>query len=114
MKSQESSIFRAEREQRRESLEKLLRERIVILDGPRGTMIQKLGLSEDQFRGERFRDFSRPLKGNNDILNLTLPERIEKYTANSSRLGRTSREQTLSTQTPSRSPTTGRRSYAVS
>jgi 5-methyltetrahydrofolate--homocysteine methyltransferase len=78
MKSQESSIFRAEREQRRESLEKLLRERIVILDGPRGTMIQKLGLSEDQFRGERFRDFSRPLKGNNDILNLTLPERIEE------------------------------------
>jgi 5-methyltetrahydrofolate--homocysteine methyltransferase len=57
-----------------EHLERLLRERIVILDGPRGTMIQSLKLSESDFRGARFRHHPRELKGNNDILSLTRPE----------------------------------------
>jgi 5-methyltetrahydrofolate--homocysteine methyltransferase len=57
-----------------EHLQRLLRERIVILDGPRGTMIQALKLSEADFRGDHFKNHPRDLKGNNDILNLTRPE----------------------------------------
>jgi 5-methyltetrahydrofolate--homocysteine methyltransferase len=57
-----------------EHLQRLLCERIVILDGPRGTMIQALKLSEADFRGDRFKNHPRDLKGNNDILNLTRPE----------------------------------------
>jgi 5-methyltetrahydrofolate--homocysteine methyltransferase len=59
-------------------IEQLLRERIVIIDGAMGTMIQRLKLSEADFRGERFRDFAKDLKGNNDLLNITKPEVIEK------------------------------------
>lgn len=50
-----------------------LSKRIVLLDGPRGTMIQKLMLSESEFRGERLKNHSHDLKGNNDILNITQP-----------------------------------------
>jgi 5-methyltetrahydrofolate--homocysteine methyltransferase len=57
-------------------LQGLIGQRIVMLDGPRGTMIQMAGLTEAQFRGERFKDFPRPLKGNNDILCLTQPDLI--------------------------------------
>ncbi|RUT32870.1 methionine synthase [Arsenicitalea aurantiaca] len=52
-------------------------ERILILDGAMGTMIQKLGFTEDNFRGERFEDWERPLQGNNDLLVLTEPKAIE-------------------------------------
>jgi 5-methyltetrahydrofolate--homocysteine methyltransferase len=55
----------------------LLAQRIVLLDGPRGTMIQKMKLSEKAFRGEQFKNHSNDLKGNNDILNLTQPEIIK-------------------------------------
>ncbi len=55
----------------------LLRERIVIIDGAMGTMIQTHKLDEAAFRGERFKDWSRDLKGNNDLLNLTRPDVIE-------------------------------------
>ena len=54
-----------------------MRERIVILDGAMGTMIQARKLEETDFRGERFRDWPRDLKGNNDVLNLTQPVIIE-------------------------------------
>lgn len=57
-------------------LEKLAQEKILILDGAMGTMIQKYQLSEADFRGERFKDFHKPLKGNNDLLNLTRPDII--------------------------------------
>ena len=61
-----------------EQLGKLLRERIVILDGAMGTMIQQRKLSEADFRGERFRDWKgKDLKGNNDLLNITQPDVIE-------------------------------------
>src|SRR3546814_17588966 len=43
-----------------------------------GTMIQSLGLDETDFRGERFKDHSRDLKGDNDLLNLTRPDAIER------------------------------------
>jgi 5-methyltetrahydrofolate--homocysteine methyltransferase len=53
------------------------RERILILDGAMGTMIQALEYDEAAFRGERFRDFHRDLRGNNDLLILTQPQAIE-------------------------------------
>ena len=58
---------------RKEQFEKLLKERILILDGAMGTMIQKLKLSETDFRGDRFKDHPVDLKGNNDLLSLTQP-----------------------------------------
>jgi len=56
------------------ALHEALRQRIVVLDGAMGTMIQREGLTEAQYRGERFRDWPRDLRGNNDLLNLTRPE----------------------------------------
>ncbi len=56
----------------------LLRERILILDGGMGTMIQGLELQEADFRGERFRDHPCDLKGNNDLLVLTQPDAIRR------------------------------------
>ena len=53
-----------------------LDERILLLDGAMGTMIQGFGLTEDDYRAERFADFGRDLKGNNDLLSLTRPEVI--------------------------------------
>jgi 5-methyltetrahydrofolate--homocysteine methyltransferase len=58
-------------------LEELLRERILVIDGAMGTMIQAAGLSEAEFRGERFADHPRDLRGDNEILVLTRPELIE-------------------------------------
>jgi len=58
-------------------LDALLQRRIVILDGAMGTMIQQRKLDEAAFRGERFRDWRKDLKGHNDLLNLTQPALIE-------------------------------------
>lgn len=58
-------------------LRKILNERILILDGAMGTMIQRYKLSEAEYRGTRFRDFHKELKGNNDLLSLTNPEIIK-------------------------------------
>jgi len=55
----------------------LARERILVLDGAMGTMIQGLQFDEAAFRGERFKDFHRDVKGNNDLLILTQPQAIE-------------------------------------
>src|SRR5580693_5451639 len=57
---------------------RLLRERIVILDGAMGTMIQTYRLDEAAYRGERFKDWPRDVKGNNDLLNLTRPQVIQE------------------------------------
>ncbi|MFZ0008901.1 MAG: methionine synthase [Steroidobacteraceae bacterium] len=62
------------RRERLQRLKELLGERIVLLDGAMGTMIQQHRLDERGYRGERFRDCPRDLKGNNDILTLTRPE----------------------------------------
>ena len=59
------------------SLKQLLEERIVYLDGAMGTMIQGYALEESDFRGERFKDHSIDLKGNNDLLTLTRPDIIQ-------------------------------------
>ena len=58
-------------------LEALMRERIVVLDGAMGTMIQGYKLSEADYRGERFRDWQgKDLKGSLELLNLTQPQVI--------------------------------------
>ena len=62
-----------DRTTRLEQFHKALKERIVILDGGMGTIIQNLKLDEAAFRGERFRDYEREVQGNNDLLNLTQP-----------------------------------------
>src|SRR5258706_3351265 len=59
-------------------LQTLLTERILVLDGAMGTMIQQERLSEEQFRGERFRGWERELRGNNDLLTLTQPALIRR------------------------------------
>jgi len=65
-----------DRKDRIGSLMAALDERILILDGAMGTMIQSYGLSEDDYRGERFVDWDSDLKGNNDLLSITRPDII--------------------------------------
>lgn len=57
--------------------QELLEQRIAILDGAMGTMIQRYKLSEEQYRGEQFADYPHSLKGNNDLLVMTQPQIIE-------------------------------------
>lgn len=64
-------------DQRINLLKKALMDRILILDGGMGTMIQSHGLEEADYCGERFGDHSHPLKGNNDLLSLTQPQIIK-------------------------------------
>jgi 5-methyltetrahydrofolate--homocysteine methyltransferase len=64
------------RSDRLQALDRLLQERIVILDGGYGTMIQGRGLSEADYRGERFKDWHCDVKGNSDLLVLTQPQVI--------------------------------------
>ena len=59
-------------------LEKLLGDRIVLLDGAMGTMIQRARLAEEDYRGTRFRDWQRELRGNNDLLSLTQPRLVRE------------------------------------
>jgi len=54
----------------------LLKDRILLLDGAMGTMIQRARLAEEDFRGQRFRDWPKELRGNNDLLSLTQPRLI--------------------------------------
>lgn len=57
-------------------IEEILQERILVLDGAMGTMLQRYKFTEEDFRGERFKDWPSPLQGNNDLLSLTQPEAI--------------------------------------
>lgn len=66
------------REQRIEALKREARERILILDGAMGTMIQRYKLDEAGYRGGRFKDHKRDLKGNNDLLVLSQPKIISE------------------------------------
>ncbi|MEO1338776.1 MAG: homocysteine S-methyltransferase family protein, partial [Myxococcota bacterium] len=66
------------RTERIAQFKRLLEERIVILDGAMGTMLQREKFEEEDFRGERFRDHSSDLKGNNDILSLTQPDAVRR------------------------------------
>ena len=58
-------------------LEAALKDRILILDGAMGTMIQRHSFEEEDFRGERFKSSSMDLKGNNDLLIFTRPDEIQ-------------------------------------
>ena len=57
-------------------LNDIIKERILVLDGAMGTMILQYGLTEEDFRGQRFRDLPGMVKGNNDMLNITRPDVI--------------------------------------
>src|SRR5258708_39204750 len=63
---------------RTEDLTALLRERILVLDGAMGTMVQPFDLEERDYRGERFRDWHCDLKNNNDLLVLTRPRVVQE------------------------------------
>lgn len=55
-----------------------LKKRILVLDGAMGTMLQRNNFEEEDFRGNRFKDFPHPLKGNNDLLSITQPEAVKQ------------------------------------
>ncbi len=59
-------------------IQDILKQRILVLDGAMGTMIQRYKFSEEDYRGERFKDYPHPLQGNNDLLSLTQPEAIQE------------------------------------
>ena len=59
------------------TLKQIINERVLILDGAMGTMIQRYNLSEQDFRGERFAEIPGQMKGNNDLLCLTRPDVIK-------------------------------------
>ncbi|MEN8125669.1 MAG: homocysteine S-methyltransferase family protein [Bacteroidota bacterium] len=61
-----------------QKIEKILKERILVLDGAMGTMIQQYKFTEDDYRGAQFKDFHVSVKGNNDLLSLTQPEAIKE------------------------------------
>lgn len=63
------------------TIQKALSERILILDGAMGTMLQRYSFKEEDFRGERFKDFHKPVQGNNDLLSLTQPKAIAEVHA---------------------------------
>ena len=59
------------------NIHKVLQERILVLDGAMGTMLQAYKFTEEAFRGARFKDYPTPLQGNNDLLSITQPEAIK-------------------------------------
>ncbi|KAB2837559.1 MAG: methionine synthase, partial [Melioribacteraceae bacterium] len=62
----------------KEQLKNILKNRIMVLDGAMGTMIQRYKLTEQDFRGERFKNHPNDLKGNNDLLSITRPDVIKQ------------------------------------
>ncbi len=62
----------------KQDIRKLLETRILVLDGAMGTMIQRYKLTEEDFRGDRFREWAKPLKGDNDLLSITKPSVIRE------------------------------------
>jgi 5-methyltetrahydrofolate--homocysteine methyltransferase len=61
-----------------QSIQQAIKERILVLDGAMGTMLQRYKFEEDDFRGKRFKDFPHPLKGNNDLLSITQPKAVKQ------------------------------------
>jgi methionine synthase I (cobalamin-dependent) len=74
----------------------ILQERILIIDGAMGTMIQQYKLEEADYRGERFKDWPSDLKGNNDLLCLTQPQIVKEIHKNILKQGLISLRQILS------------------
>ena len=63
------------------SIQEEIKKRILVLDGAMGTMLQRYNFSEEDFRGEQFKDFPHSLKGNNDLLSITQPKAIKEVHA---------------------------------
>jgi 5-methyltetrahydrofolate--homocysteine methyltransferase len=63
------------------NIQEEIKKRILVLDGAMGTMLQRYNFSEEDFRGEQFKDFPHSLKGNNDLLSLTQPKAIKEVHA---------------------------------
>ena len=61
----------------KKTIQECLKERILIIDGAMGTMIQRHKLNEEDYRGERFKNWPSDVKGNNDLLSITQPAIIE-------------------------------------
>src|SRR5690554_8186751 len=59
-------------------ISELIKHKTLVLDGAMGTMLQAYQFSEDDFRGEQFKNFPHPLKGNNDLLSITQPEAVKE------------------------------------
>ena len=59
-----------------EKIKSIFKNKVLVLDGAMGTMVQSYNLSENDFRGERFKDHHNDLKGNNEVLSLTQPDVI--------------------------------------
>ena len=59
-----------------EKIRSIFKNKVLVLDGAMGTMVQSYDLSENDFRGERFKDHANDLKGNNEVLSLTRPDVI--------------------------------------
>ena len=62
-------------------LRQIASERILVLDGAMGTMLQAYGFEESDFRGDRLKDHKLPLKGNNDLLSITQPKAVSEVHA---------------------------------
>lgn len=60
------------------SISEILKERILVLDGAMGTMLQAYNFTEEDFRGTQFKDWELPVKGNNDMLSITQPEAVKE------------------------------------
>jgi len=60
------------------TIQEEIKKRILVLDGAMGTMLQQYKFTEQDFRGERFKDYATPLKGNNDLLSITQPEAVKE------------------------------------
>ena len=63
------------------NIKDILKERILVLDGAMGTMIQQYNFTEEDYRGEQFKDFHTSVKGNNDMLSITQPKAIKEIHA---------------------------------
>ena len=94
------------RDERIAALTAAAEERILVLDGAMGTMIQDYGLDEARYRGARFAEHGSDLKGNNDLLVLTAPRSSARSMRASSPRAPTSPRPTPSTPMPSARPTT--------
>ncbi len=97
------------RRERIASLDEQLTRRILVIDGAMGTMIQRHALTEEDFRGDRFRDTSTSLLGANDLLCLTRPDVIREIHSEYLAAGADLVETSPSAPTGSRWPTTGSR-----
>lgn len=69
-----------------------IQKRILVLDGAMGTMLQQYNFTEEDFRGNRFKDYPQDLKGNNDLLSITQPEAIAEIHSKYFRSGQMQRQ----------------------